>query len=60
MNRKGNESIAGPIAQLQRESEEHRCMRSRRARLRTRSGRLRGSWLASMGVNAVAQALWLD
>ena len=41
MNRKGMGSIAEPIAQLQRELEEHRRMQSRRAKLRVLSVGLR-------------------
>ena len=49
MNRKGTGSIAEPIAQLQRELEEHRRMRPRRAKL-----------ARAHGVYVVAQALRLD
>ena len=60
MNRKGTESIAEPIAQLQRQLEEHRRMRSRRAKLPESIWDAAAELARAHGVYAVAQALRLD
>ena len=60
MNRKGAGSIAEPIAQLQRELEEHRRMRSRRARLPESIWEAAAELAREHGVYTVAQALRLD
>ena len=59
MNRKGMGSIAEPIAQLQRELEEHRRMRSRRAKLPESIWEAAAELARAHGVHAVAQALRL-
>jgi len=60
MNRKGTESIAEPIAQLQRKLEEHRRMRPRRAKLPESIWDAAAELAREHGVYAVAQALRLD
>ena len=60
MNRKGTESIAEPIAQLQRELEEHRRMRPRRAKLPESIWEAAAELAREHGVYAVAQPLRLD
>ena len=60
MNRKGTESIAEPIAQLQRELEEHRRMQPRRAKLPESIWEAAAELAREHGVYAVAQALRLD
>ena len=60
MNRKGTESMAEPIAQLQRQLEEHRRMRSRRAKLPESIWDAAVELAREYGVHAVAQALRLD
>jgi len=60
MNRKGTESIAEPIAQLQRELEEYRRMRPRRAKLPEPIWAAAAQLARAHGVYAVAQALRLD
>lgn len=60
MNRKGTESIAEPIAQLQRELEEHRRMQPRRAKLPESIWAAAAELAREHGVYAVAQALRLD
>ena len=60
MNRKWMGSIAEPIAQLQRELEEHRRMRSRRAKLPESIWEAATELARAHGVHAVAQALRLD
>jgi hypothetical protein len=60
MNRKGTGSIAEPIAQLQRELEEYRRMRPRRAKLPESIWDAAAELARVHGVYAVAQALRLD
>ena len=60
MNQKGTGTIAEPIAQLQRELEEHRRMRSRRAKLPESIWDAAAELGREHGVYAVAQALRLD
>ena len=60
MNRKGTGSIAEPIAQLQRELEEYRRMRPRRAKLPESIWDAAAELAREHGVYAVAQALRLD
>ena len=60
MNRKGTESIAEPIAQLQRELEEHRRMQPRRAKLPESIWEAAAELAREHGVYTVAQALRLD
>ena len=58
MNRK--ETIPEPIAQLQRQLEEHRRMRSRRAKLPESLWDAAAELAREHGVYTVAQALRLD
>ena len=60
MNRKGTGSIAEPIAQLQRELEEYRRMRPRRAKLPVSIWDAAAELAREHGVYAVAQPLRLD
>ena len=60
MNRKGTGPIAEPIAQLQRELEEYRRMRPRRAKLPESIWNAAAELAREHGVYAVAQALRLD
>lgn len=60
MNRKGTKSIVEPIAQLQRELEEHRRMQPRRAKLPESIWEAAAELAGEHGVYAVAQALRLD
>jgi hypothetical protein len=60
MNRKGTGAIAEPIAQLQRELEEYRRMRPRRAKLPESIWDAAAELAREHGVYAVAQALRLD
>lgn len=60
MNRKGMVSIAEPIAQLQRQLEEHRRMRPRRAKLPESIWEAAAELAREHGVYAVAQPLRLD
>jgi hypothetical protein len=60
MNRRGTGSIAEPIAQLQRELEEYRRMRPRRAKLPESIWDAAAELARMHGVYAVAQALRLD
>jgi hypothetical protein len=60
MNQKGTESIAEPIAQLQRELEEHRRMQPRRSKLPESIWEAAAKLAREHGVYAVAQALRLD
>ena len=60
MNRKRTESIAEPIAQLQRQLEEHRRMRPRRAKLPESIWDAAAELAREHGVYAVAQPLRLD
>jgi hypothetical protein len=60
MNRKGTESIAEPIAQLQRQLEEYRRVRPRRAKLPESIWEAAAELAREYGVHAVAQALRLD
>jgi len=60
MNRKGTRSIAEPIAQLQRELEEHRRMQPRRSRLPESIWEAAAKLAREHGVYTVAQALRLD
>ena len=60
MNRKGTESIAEPIAQLQRQLEEYRGMQPRRAKLPESIWDAAAELASEHGVYAVAQALRLD
>lgn len=60
MNRRGTRSIAEPIAQLQRELEEHRRMQPRRSKLPESIWEAAAELARAHGVYAVAQALRLD
>ena len=60
MNRKETKSVAEPIARLQRQLEEHRRMRSRRAKLPESIWEAAAELAREHGVYAVAQALRLD
>src|SRR5215203_5050928 len=60
MNRKETGSIAEPIAQLQRELEEYRRMRRRRAKLPESIWEAAAELARKHGVYAVTQALRLD
>jgi hypothetical protein len=60
MNQKRTESIAEPIAQLQRQLEEHRRMRPRRAKLPESIWDAAAELAREHGVYAVAQPLRLD
>ena len=60
MNRKGTESMAEPIARLQRQLEEYRRMRPRRAKLPESIWEAAAELAREHGVYAVAQALRLD
>ena len=60
MNRRGTESIAEPIAQLQRQLDEYRRMRPRRAKLPEPIWDAAAELAREHGVYAVAQALRLD
>ena len=60
MSRKGTRSIAEPIAQLQRQLEEHRRMQPRRAKLPESIREAAAELARAHGVYAVAQALRLD
>ena len=60
MNRKGTESIAEPIAQLQRKLEEHRRIQPRRSKLPESIWQIAAVLAREHGVYAVAQALRLD
>jgi hypothetical protein len=58
MNRNGTVSMAEPIAQLQRQVEEHRRMRPRRAKLPESIWEAAAELAREHGVYAVAQPLW--
>jgi len=60
MSRKRAESIGEPIAQLQRELEEYRRLRPRRAKLPEAIWDVAAELAREHGVHAVAQALRLD
>ena len=60
MSRKRAESIGEPIAQLQRELEEYRRLRPRRAKLPEAIWDAATELAREHGVHAVAQALRLD
>jgi hypothetical protein len=60
MNRNGTVSMAEPIAQLQRQLEEHRRMRPRRAKLPESIWEAAAELAREHGVYAVAQPLRLD
>ena len=60
MNRKGTESMAEPIARLQRQLEEYRRMRPRRVKLPESIWDAAAELAREHGVYAVAQALRLD
>jgi len=60
MNRKRTESIAEPIAQLQRQLEEYRRIQPRRAKLPESIWEAAAELAREHGVYAVAQALRLD
>ena len=60
MSRKGTESMAEPIARLQRQLEEYRRMRPRRAKLPESIWGAAAELAHEHGVYAVAQALRLD
>ena len=60
MNRKGTESMAEPIARLQRQLEEYRRMRPRRAKLPESIWEAAAELAREHGVYAVAQPLRLD
>ena len=60
MNRKGTESIAEPIAQLQRQLEDYRRIQPRRAKLPESLWESAAELAREHGVSAVAQALRLD
>ena len=60
MSRKRAESIGEPIAQLQRELEEYRRLRPRRAKLPEAIWDAAAELAREHGVHAVAQALRLD
>ena len=60
MNQKRTESIGEPIAQLQRELEEYRRLRPRRAKLPEAIWDAAAELAREHGVHAVAQALRLD
>lgn len=60
MNRKGTVSMAEPIAQLQRQLEEHRRMQPRRAKLPESIWEAAAELAREHGVYAVAQPLRLD
>ena len=60
MNRRGTDSIAEPIAQLQRQLDEYRRMRPRRAKLPEPIWDAAAELAREHGVYAVAQALRLD
>ena len=60
MNRKETKPVAEPIAKLQRELEEHRRSRPRRAKLPESIWEAAAALARERGVYAVAQALRLD
>ena len=60
MNRRGTESMAEPIARLQRQLEEHRRMLPRRAKLPESIWEAAAELAREHGVYAVAQSLRLD
>lgn len=60
MNRKGTRSIAEPIVELQRELEEYRRMRPRRAKLPESIWAAAAELTREHGVYVVAQALRMD
>ena len=60
MNRKGTVSIAEPIARLQRQLEEYRRVRPRRAKLPESIWEAAADLAREHGVYAVAQPLRLD
>lgn len=60
MNRKERKPVAEPIVQMQRELEEYRRMRSRRAKLPESIWEAAAALAREHGVYAVAQALRLD
>ena len=60
MNRKRMVSVAAPIVQLQRQLEEYRRSRSRRAKLPETIWDAAAELAREYGVNAVAQPLRLD
>jgi hypothetical protein len=60
MNRKGTVTMAEPIAQLQRQLEEHRRMRPRRAKLPESIWDAAAELAREHGVYAVAHPLRLD
>ena len=60
MNRKGTRSIAEPIVELQRELEEYRRMRPRRAKLPESIWAAAAELAREHGVYVVAQALRMD
>ena len=60
MNRKGMESMAEPIARLQRQLEEYRRMRPRRVKLPESIWGAAAELAREHGVYAVAQPLRLD